>query len=75
MATPEPTHQGAGEVAAAAVRAFSGWLAAPFDGLRIAHAAAVQAGFAPRSMLASRDVEHALVALERMALGPMARTV
>lgn len=47
----------------------------PFDALRAQHAGAVQAGLAPRSMLAARDFEHALGALERLALGPLARSV
>ena len=47
----------------------------PFDALRWAYAAAVQAGLTPRSLLASRDVEAHLDALERLALGPFARRV
>lgn len=65
--------QAASVAAAALVHAFSIWLAAPFDGLRVAHACAVAIGLAPRSMLASRDVERTLAALERLSLGPLAR--
>lgn len=64
----------AGDAAAALSRALSGCLAAPFDGLRVAHACAVELGWVPRSMLASREVERTLAALERAALGPFART-
>jgi len=49
------------------------WL--PFDIARAQHARAVQAGLLPRSLLASRDFERALTALERAALGPLARRV
>ena len=47
----------------------------PFDALRFAYAAAVQSGLLRRSMLASRDVELQLNALEKFFLGPFARTV
>ena len=47
----------------------------PFDLLRAQHARAVQAGWLPRSMLASREFERALTALERLSLGPLARRV
>jgi len=47
----------------------------PFDALRFAYAAAVQAGLARRSMLASRAVELQLNALEKIVLGPFARMV
>jgi hypothetical protein len=47
----------------------------PFDALRAQHAGAVQAGLAPRSILAARDFEQALDALERLTLGPLARRV
>jgi hypothetical protein len=50
--------------------------AAPaFDAWRVAYANAVAIGLAPRSMLASRDVESAVDAMERWALGPFARGV
>jgi len=44
-----------------------------FDAMRAAHASWVVLGFAPRSLLASRDVEAAVDALERFTLGPFAR--
>ena len=44
-----------------------------FDALRAAHAGWVMLGLAPRSMLASRDVDMAVDALERCTLGPFAR--
>lgn len=47
----------------------------PFDAMRMQHAQAVQAGLMPNSMLASRDFEQALGALERLTLGPLARCV
>jgi len=47
----------------------------PFDTLRFAYASAVQAGLLRRSMLASRDLEVQLNALEKLLLGPIARTV
>lgn len=47
----------------------------PFDALRLQHAQAVQAGLMPNSMLASRNFEQALGALERLTLGPLARRV
>jgi hypothetical protein len=49
--------------------------AVPFDNLRAHYASAVRAGLVQRSMLASRDFEHAVGALERVALGPLARRV
>lgn len=45
----------------------------PFDALRLQHAQAVQAGLVRKSLLESRDFEHGLAALERLALGPLAR--
>ncbi|MDE2454794.1 MAG: hypothetical protein KGL43_14470 [Burkholderiales bacterium] len=47
----------------------------PFDGAREQYACAVRAGLLPNSMLASRDVERTLDALERLTLGPLARRV
>jgi hypothetical protein len=57
----------------------AGWTASkaiaalPFDTLRANHASAVRAGLVQNSMLASRDFEHVVVALEQMTLGPLAR--
>lgn len=47
----------------------------PFDAVRAQYASAVRAGFVRNSMLASRDFEHTLGALERLTLGPLARRV
>jgi hypothetical protein len=53
-----------------------GWpLGWSFDLLRAQRAAAVQAGLVPNSLLASRDFEHTLGALERLTLGAWARSV
>jgi hypothetical protein len=49
--------------------------ALPFDALRASHAIAVKAGLVQNSMLASRDFEHVVSALERATLGPLARRV
>ena len=54
---------------------FSDLLHLPFDQLRSQHAQAVQAGLLAKSMLASRDFEHAVDALEHITLGPFARHV
>ncbi len=50
-------------------------LAWPFDLLRVQHASAVQAGAWPRSLLESKRFESDLGALERLSLGPLARSV
>lgn len=60
------------EAPRSAVRAFA---TLPFDALRFVYASAVQTGMLRRSMLASRDIEVQLNALERFVLGPLARTV
>jgi hypothetical protein len=61
---PTPlTHQSAGQ----------GILALPFDALRVQYASAVMSGLAPRSLLASGQLERALDALETILLGPLAR--
>jgi hypothetical protein len=49
--------------------------AVPFDSVRAHYANAVRAGLVQRSMLASRDFEHVIGALELLALGPLARRV
>lgn len=49
-------------------------LCAPFDVAREQYAAAVRSGLAPRSLLASARNERALVAMEKISLGPLART-
>lgn len=74
MVTSAPTRPPAGPAAMmAATHAVSTLLALPFDAARAHYGAAVQWGLAPRSMLASRDFEHTLVALEKLTLGPLAR--
>jgi hypothetical protein len=51
------------------------WAAVPFDALRAQYAEAVRCGMLERSMLASRDFERTVHALERLSLGPLARRV
>lgn len=46
-----------------------------FDACRASYATVIACGLAPRSLLAWRDVEAALDAAERWALGPFARGV
>ncbi len=50
-----------------------GLLAMPFDALRFQYTSAVVAGLVQRSLLASAKLEQALDALEKLALGPLAR--
>jgi hypothetical protein len=52
-----------------------GLLALPFDLARVQHAAGVCAGALPRSLLEATRFEQQLVAMERLTLGPMARSV
>jgi len=52
-----------------------GALALPFDALRAQHAAAVQAGAWPRSLLESQRFEQHIGQAERLMLGPLARSV
>lgn len=47
----------------------------PFDVMRSQHAKAVRAGLLANSILASRDFERAVDALEHITLGPFARHV
>ena len=63
----------ASQAAASLSHALSTWLATPFDAMRWAYGGAVQFGLTPRSMLASREFERTLGALELIALGPFAR--
>jgi hypothetical protein len=49
-------------------------LAAPFDAARLQHAAAVQSGAAPRSMIESAQFEHQMEWLEAASLGALARS-
>ncbi len=48
-------------------------LALPFDAARVQHAAGVQAGAVPRSLLESQHFEQQLGLMERLTLGPLAR--
>lgn len=48
-------------------------LSLPFDSLRAQYANVVMAGLTPRSLIASGQGERALDALEKLALGPLAR--
>lgn len=50
-------------------------LGLPFDMARAQHAASVLAGALPRSLLESTRFERQLGAMERLVLGPLARTV
>jgi hypothetical protein len=63
------------ESASASARVGMGILRLPFDAARAEYARGVQVGLIERSMLASRDFECALGALERLTLGPLARHV
>lgn len=54
-------------------RALRDGLALPFELARQQHAAAVRFGVLPRSMLESQRFEQRLGAIERLALGPLAR--
>ncbi len=47
----------------------------PFDLMRTQHAEAVHAGLLANSILASRDFEKTVDALEHLTLGPFARHV
>jgi hypothetical protein len=55
------------------------WLTAalhtPFDVMRAQHAQAVRAGLLANSILESREFERRVDALERLCLGPLARSV
>jgi hypothetical protein len=63
-----------GDPALGALRQNIGAFASPmFDAMRAAHAYWVTLGLAPRSLLASRDVDAAVDTLERCTLGPFAR--
>jgi hypothetical protein len=61
--------------ASAAVQVGVGVLRLPFDAARAQYAKCVQVGLIERSMLASRDFECALGALEKLSLGLLARRV
>jgi len=65
----------AGGVALVVARQYLRVLVLPFDAARFQYARAVQAGLLPNSILASRDLEIALDALEQLTLGALARRV
>jgi hypothetical protein len=73
------TEQPSTTTAAGLIDAVSLWQAsgasAPFDLARAQYAAGVQAGLIERSLLASSAFERGLDALERVTLGPWARSV
>jgi hypothetical protein len=52
-----------------------GVLALPFDLARVQHAAGVRAGVLPRSLLESTRFEQQMVTMERLTLGPLARSL
>lgn len=57
----------------AGLQLVSATLSLPFDVMREQHAQGVHAGLMANSMLASRDFEKAVDALEHVTLGPFAR--
>jgi hypothetical protein len=59
--------------AAAARTLFGSGLAWPFEALRFQYAGAVRAGLLPNSMRVAHDFDRAIVRLEQMSLGPLAR--
>lgn len=59
--------------ATAMVQVGVGILRWPFDAARTEYARGVQVGLFKRSILAARDFEVSLGALERLTLGPLAR--
>lgn len=61
------------ESAIAVAQLGMGALRWPFDVARVQYALGVQTGLFKRSILASRDFEGVLGALERLSLGPLAR--
>lgn len=63
----------ASDAAAAMAQAGVALLRWPFDTARMQYAEGVHAGLFERSMLAARDFEGALGAVERLSLGPLAR--
>ena len=70
-----PTLEGASDAAEALRLLQASGVAAGFDAARSQYAASVQAGLIERSLLASGAFERSLGRLERLILGPWARTV
>jgi len=76
MTTASPTMaQSLSQASADFERAAQSTLGLPFDLAREQYANAVRAGLIKSSMLASRDLERMLSALEKATLGPWARRV
>ncbi len=59
--------------ASLALNATQSCLVAPFEAMRSQYAGAVAAGFMPKSLLASAQLERSLDNLEKLCLGPLAR--
>lgn len=59
--------------AGVAERALRDFCALPFDLARVQYASAVRNGLIRPSMLAWRDFERSVAAMERLSLGPLAR--
>ena len=70
-----PDAQAADRLAGALREGATSIASLPFDVARAQHAAAVLAGAWPRSLLESTQFEQQLDAIERLALGPLARSV
>jgi hypothetical protein len=70
-----PDAQAANRLAGALREGATSIATLPFDLARAQHAAAVLAGAWPRSLLESTQFEQQLDAIERLALGPLARGV
>jgi hypothetical protein len=74
-AAVRPGHEQAASVQHEVGEVLSHVLALPFDMIRAQHALAVQTGMWPRSLLESQRFESHLEAMERLALGPLARSL
>jgi len=73
--TRQPGVAQAGQLRVAWHDLIAATLAWPFDLARLQHSAAVQLGLLPKSLLQSSHVEQRLGALERLTLGPLARSL
>jgi hypothetical protein len=70
-----PSAEGADEALRALWECVIGVVALPFDVARAQHAAGVHAGALPRSLMESQHFEQQIGAIERLTLGPLARSV
>jgi hypothetical protein len=70
-----PGAQAADQLMCALRDCAGGLLTLPFDFARAQHAVGVHAGALPRSLLESTQFEQQLVTMERLTLGPLARSV